>query len=99
TVRPTRPMTLAIAGVPPAAQRCRIWRQSRVARFAHAIVSGGLTRSRRVRCCAPGDGSFSAGRNRLSGYLLAILLDARRAQPGQAVLIDRVLPGKKLFDR
>ena len=31
--------------------------------------------------------------------LLAVLLDARRAQAGQAVLVDRMLPGQKFFDR
>jgi hypothetical protein len=31
--------------------------------------------------------------------LLAILLDARGAQPGKAVLIDGKLPGKELVDR
>lgn len=31
--------------------------------------------------------------------LLAILLDARGAQAGEPVLIDRILPGEKLFDR
>src|SRR4029079_370276 len=31
--------------------------------------------------------------------LLAILLDARRAQTGKAVLVDRILPGEKFFDR
>src|SRR5690349_4766681 len=32
------------------------------------------------------------------GKLRAILLDARGAQTGQAMLIDRILPGKKFFD-
>ena len=36
---------------------------------------------------------------RKRGKLRAILLDARGAQAGQAMLIDRVLPGKKFFDR
>src|SRR6185295_9094833 len=31
--------------------------------------------------------------------LLAVLLDARRAQTGQAVLVDRILPGQEFFDR
>jgi hypothetical protein len=31
--------------------------------------------------------------------LLAILLNASGAQAGQAVLIDRILPGKEFFDR
>src|SRR5262245_16868801 len=30
--------------------------------------------------------------------LLAVLLDARRAQPGETMLVDRSLPGKELFD-
>src|SRR5215510_12022126 len=31
--------------------------------------------------------------------LLAVLLDARRAQSGKAVLVDRGLPGKEFLDR
>src|ERR1700722_7073208 len=31
--------------------------------------------------------------------LLAVLLDPRRAQPGQAMLVDRVLPGQEFLDR
>src|SRR5262245_22570076 len=33
------------------------------------------------------------------GDLLAILLDARGAQTGEAVLVDRVLPGQEFLDR
>src|SRR5690348_15974052 len=42
------------------------------------------------------------GRRVLTGLnevLQPILLDARGAQPGEAVLIDRVLPGEEFFDR
>src|ERR1041384_5342965 len=35
----------------------------------------------------------------LKEFLLPILLDARRAQAGEAVLVDRVLPGEEFFDR
>jgi hypothetical protein len=31
--------------------------------------------------------------------LLAVLLNARRAQAGEAVLVDRVLPGEEFLDR
>src|ERR1700691_3360026 len=31
--------------------------------------------------------------------LLAILLDAGGAQPGQAMLVDRILPGQEFLDR
>src|SRR6266540_4288300 len=31
--------------------------------------------------------------------LLPVLLDARRAQAGEAVLVDRVLPGEEFLDR
>src|SRR5271169_3196842 len=31
--------------------------------------------------------------------LLAVLLDAGRTQPGQAVLVDRILPGEEFLDR
>src|SRR5262245_66123157 len=32
------------------------------------------------------------------GGLLAVLLDARGAQPGETMLVDRSLPGKELLD-
>src|SRR3974390_3109157 len=42
----------------------------------------------------------SAALNKLTNRkLLAILLDARRAQPREPVLIDRILPGQEFFDR
>ena len=31
--------------------------------------------------------------------LLSVLLDSRGAQAGEAVLVDRILPGEELFDR
>ena len=37
-------------------------------------------------------------RGQIQGVLLAILLNARRTQPGKAVLIDRVLPGEEFLD-
>src|SRR5580658_3126432 len=35
---------------------------------------------------------------RMKGRLLPVLLNARRAQAGQAMLVDRVLPGQKFLD-
>jgi hypothetical protein len=42
---------------------------------------------------------FSSNAAGSEAGLLAILLDARGAQPGQAMLIDGKLPGKELVDR
>src|SRR6186997_268605 len=43
-------------------------------------------------CCA-------GVRDRIQGaVLLAVLLNARRTQPGKAVLVDRVLPGQEFLD-
>ena len=36
---------------------------------------------------------------RIKRALLAVLLNTRRAQAGEAVLIDRVLPGEEFLDR
>jgi hypothetical protein len=43
--------------------------------------------------------SRALARERGLELLLAVLLNARCAQSGEAVLIDRVLPGQELFDR
>src|SRR5712691_2454699 len=37
-------------------------------------------------------------RGRVTGPLLPVLLDARRPQAGEAVLIDRILPGERFLD-
>jgi hypothetical protein len=46
--------------------------------------------------------AFSAGVGKpvtgAKGELLTILLDARRAQSGKTVLVDRVLPGEEFLD-
>jgi hypothetical protein len=42
---------------------------------------------------------FSSNAAGSGSGLLAILLDARGAQPGKAMLIDGKLPGKELVDR
>ena len=50
--------------------------------------------------------SSTALRRRVDGLvrwiksaLLTVLLNTRGAQPGQAVLVDRILPGKEFLDR
>jgi hypothetical protein len=52
---------------------------------------------------APHENAGREGRRRMGEafavVLSAVLLDARGAQAGEAMLIDRILPGEEFFDR
>src|ERR1700693_1532816 len=50
-------------------------------------------------CQRPGAGSPRKRRSRTGASLLAILLNSRGAQPGEAVPLDRILPGQEFLDR
>jgi hypothetical protein len=75
------------------------------ARFAWFVVTAGLMPA----CGEPRVGNRRQNRNAGllagacqkmgGGGLLPVLLDARGAQAGEAVLVDRVLPGEEFFDR
>src|SRR5258707_15190825 len=75
------------------------------ARFAWFVVTAGLMPA----CGEPRVGNRRQNRNAGllagacqkmgGGRLLPVLLDARGAQAGEAVLVDRVLPGEEFFDR
>src|SRR5262249_53943608 len=57
-------------------------------------------RGRRHRSCKGTRSAIMRLRERTARRgLLAILLDTCRAQAGEAVAIDRILPGEELFDR
>src|SRR5487761_607959 len=54
------------------------------------------TRQSKTAAAAAGVGNLVSS---IKGVLLAILLDAGRAQSGKAMLVDRVLPGQEFLDR
>src|SRR5580692_1217956 len=56
-------------------------------------------RSRPREVAAFRAGRLAASAGSINRALLTVLLNAGRAQAGKAVLVDRVLPGKKFLDR
>src|SRR5262245_28353666 len=72
------------------------------ARFAQFKVSVRLIPDEKAKwnrawynACKPG---YVPAVMRGNGRLLTVLLDARGAQPGETMLVNRVLPGKELLD-
>src|SRR5215471_20207646 len=54
----------------------------------------GVPQTYRCGMCGPAVGTLDGGLG-----LLPVLLDARGAQAGEAMLVDRILPGEELLDR
>src|ERR1700761_2044505 len=64
------------------------------------IASGGLAEAMRTSSSeTPAEAGVGNSVRLIKRALLAILLNARGAQPGQPVLIDRILPGQEFLDR
>ena len=85
-----------------ARQGARFHRRAPVVRLYDPCADRGAARNERSRpreAAAFRAGRLAASAGSIRRALLTVLLNAGRAQAGKAVLVDRVLPGKKFLDR